>query len=125
MKKKSPSVSVRKHVPKTFTPFDHMLFFVIDPGNVQEPDHRCLARLVATLLSKENLFYDLVPFPAHTILQSARDIRGEKIPEVITLAWWKMNNFTTFVHNKKTAKIIRRALRLEKKTYQERIRWRH
>lgn len=112
-----------------FTPLDHLIMYTLEPGAVQEPDHRCLKRLITAATSLSNPFRHLIPFPCLTIMQACQDFAGEELPAQIALQWWKFNQHTSFFRSKKTAKIVRRALR-QKKLYSNlekkpKIRWRH
>lgn len=110
---------------KVFTPFDHLIMFASNPGDVQEPDHRCLERLVKSLFSKHNFFYDIIPYHVFKILEKIQTAKGERIPELIVSHWWKFNEHSQFLHNKKITRIIRRTQRLEKQDASFRLRWRH
>jgi hypothetical protein len=114
---------------KEFTPLDHLIMYTYEPGAVQEPDHRCLKRLVAAAISVQNPFRNVIPYPSQKIMQACTDFTGEELPAQIALRWWEYNQRTPFFRNKKTAKIVRRALR-QQKLYSNlekrpRIRWRH
>lgn len=113
-----------------YTPLDHMLHHAMEPGVTQEPDHRCLKRLLIAVSDPNNRFKDIIPFPVHRIIQQATSVSGEEIPEKLVLDWWEANGKTTFFRNNVTSKMVRRANR-QAHFYKDmppsfqRMRWRH
>jgi hypothetical protein len=94
---------------KPYLHIDHLILYVMQPGKVQEPDHRCMARLFEAILQPTFVFQHLVPLPVKTIIQSMR----EKTYKEAVRAWWEYNGRTVFFTHMETAKRVRRLLKDE------------
>lgn len=118
----------RTMVP-AYTPLDHMIMYTMEPGVTQEPDHRCIKRLLAICLHPQNPFRHIIPYPSMKIMEKCGDYSGEELPEKIVLFWHAFNEKTPFFRSRMTAKMVRRANR-QNNLYatippMKRIRWRH
>jgi hypothetical protein len=113
----------------TYTPIDHMILYTMEPGAVQEPDHRCISRVLNSCISPRNPFWSLIPYQCRVIMGECKDFSGEEVPEKLVIAWHKYNAKTPFFRSKATARMVRRAYR-QVQVYADiphikRIRWRH
>lgn len=124
----------KKNVPKkkristkTFSPIDHMIMHIIEPGEVQEPDHRCLKRLIQACMSATNPFVHIIPYHCQKIMQLVSECEGEELPKQIALLWFKFNNYTCFFRFNTTSRMVRRALRQDTimSSCAPTVRWRH
>jgi hypothetical protein len=119
----------KKKVLKMFTPLDHVILHTLEPGKIQEPDHRCFKRIASVVSNPNNFFADIIPFATKRILEASRGFGGEELPEKIALNWWKYNNETIFFQCKYTSKRVRRAVRQNARRlqaeYKPFMRWRH
>jgi hypothetical protein len=76
------------------------------PGVYQEPDRRCIARLLAAARQPDNPFRFVFPVPVQTILST---ISSNTIAACLQ-AWWDYNGNTEFFSSGKEAKRIRSLL---------------
>lgn len=101
---KNPSVS-KKHL----TPFDAVIKVVMAPGTTSDLDQRNWYFVVRAMLSPENLFADVLPGPARSILtdmlQADQDADHRK---ELAQAWFKYNENPEFFNNGKIASVMRK-----------------
>lgn len=87
---------------------DQMILFLMQPGKHQEPDQRCMERLVRAVCQPGNPYHRLVfPLPVQSIV---RLIRGETYLHCVA-AWWEYNNRTEFFASTQEAKRVRCAVK--------------
>lgn len=117
---------------KFYSPMDHIIFHLLEPGSIQEPDHRCLKRLIHAAHHVGNLFRNVVPIPCQEIIKECVAYQGHQLPEQVIMSWWRVNGYTHFFRNRATSKMVRRALRQQKLHESQtpgeramRVRWRH
>ena len=96
---------------RTYRPMlqlDQMILYLMQPGRYQEPDHRCMERLVRAVRQASNPYLCLFPSPVQHI---ARLIKGDTYRDCI-LAWWEFNGRTEFFSSAQEARRVRGALKL-------------
>lgn len=86
---------------------DQMLLFLMQPGHFQEPDHRCMERLVTAIRQPDNLYRNIFPAPVQRMVLS---ITGNTYPHCV-VAWWLYNGKTEFFATPQEAKRVRSALK--------------
>jgi hypothetical protein len=86
---------------------DLMLLYLMQPGKHQEPDRRCMERLVKAVRQASNPYRDMFPFPVHQI---ASRIKGDTYHHCV-LAWWEFNGKTEFLASAQEARRVRCALK--------------
>lgn len=86
---------------------DQMILFLLQPGRFQEPDHRCMERLVVAVRQPDNLYRGIFPAPVQRIIQ---DISGNTYQHCVA-AWWVFNGKTEFFSSPQEAKRVRSAVK--------------
>ena len=86
---------------------DQMILFLLQPGRFQEPDHRCMERLVVAVRQPDNMFRSIFPAPVQRI---TRDIAGDTYQHCVA-AWWLYNGRTEFFFSPQEAKRVRSAVK--------------
>lgn len=86
---------------------DQLLLFIMQPGRFQEPDHRCMERLVMAVRQEDNVYRRLFPAPVQRII---RDISGNTYQHCVA-AWWLYNGKTEFFSSPQEAKRVRGAVK--------------
>lgn len=87
---------------------DQMILFLMQPGKHQEPDMRCMERLVRAVRQPGNPYSRLIfPLPVQRIV---RLIRGETYLHCVA-AWWEYNGRTEFFASTQEAKRVRCAVK--------------
>jgi hypothetical protein len=86
---------------------DQMILFLMQPGRFQEPDHRCMERLVMAVRQPGNLYRHIFPIPVKTIVDA---INGDTYLHCV-VAWWKYNGNTEFFSSAQEAKRVRGAVK--------------
>jgi hypothetical protein len=85
---------------------DQLICYLMRPGVYQEPDRRCIARLLAAARQPDNPFRFVFPVPVQTMLST---ISSNTIAACLQ-AWWDYNGNTEFFSSGKEAKRIRSLL---------------
>ena len=98
---------------RVFTPFDSVLMHVLEPGHNPEPDHRCFARIVQTVIRPDNPFASLLPFTVRKILDEVSLRPRESLSKGLLMAWWEANARTPFFRHALTARMVRRAVKMQ------------
>lgn len=88
---------------------DQLILFLLQPGFHQEPDHRCMERLIAAARQADNPYRVVFPVQALTILDNAR---GNTLHDCI-VSWWDYNGRTEFFASGCEARMVRCALKKE------------
>lgn len=96
-----------KRTKQPMLQLDQLLMFLMQPGRFQEPDHRCMGRLVMALRQTDNLYRWLFPSPVQRII---RDISGNTYQHCVA-AWWLYNGKTEFFSSPQEAKRVRSAVK--------------
>ena len=86
---------------------DRMILFLLQPGRHQEPDMRCMERLVEALRQPCNPYRSVFPAPVQWI---ADRIRGNTYQHCV-LAWWEFNGRTEFFASAQEARRVRCAVK--------------
>lgn len=86
---------------------DQMILFLLQPGRFQEPDHRCMERLVVAVRQPDNMFRSIFPAPVQRI---TLDIAGDTYQHCVA-AWWLYNGRTEFFFSPQEAKRVRSAVK--------------
>ena len=86
---------------------DQMILFLMQPGRFQEPDHRCMDRLVVSIRQPDNVYRCIFPAPAQHII---RLISGNTYQHCVA-AWWVYNGRTEFFSSSQEAKRVRSAVK--------------
>jgi hypothetical protein len=114
-----------KRTARPMLQLDQMILFLMQPGKHQEPDHRCMERLVEAVRQAGNpyrrarsLFCPLIcaltrrgrrifPLPVQRI---TLDIEGNTFQHCVK-AWWEYNGRTEFFASAQEARRVRCALK--------------
>ena len=84
---------------------DQMVYYLINPGKGQEPDQRCMTRLVVAMKQHSNPYRLAIPTPVHDILSR---VAGDHVSLADVIAsWWRYNDETEFFSNPSTARLVR------------------
>lgn len=86
---------------------DQMILFLMQPGRFQEPDHRCMKRLVMAVRQPDNLYAWIFPLPVQGIVKM---IAGDTFQHCVA-AWWLYNGKTEFFSSSQEAKRVRSAVK--------------
>lgn len=87
---------------------DQMILFLMQPGRQQEPDLRCMERLVRAVRQAHNPYRASV-FPAPVRWIAAR-IAGDTFHDCV-VAWWEYNGQTEFFASAQEGRRVRCALK--------------
>jgi len=96
-----------KRQDKPVLQMDQLIIFMVNPGRMQEPDHRCVQRLVLAIKQPGNPLRMALPIQAESILMG---IEGEDIPSIVA-SWWKYNASTEFFASGHTARFVRSVIK--------------
>lgn len=91
---------------------DQMILFLMQPGRHQEPDMRCMERLVKAVRQPCNPYRALFPAPVRWIVSR---IKGDTYRDCV-VAWWEYNGRTEFFASAQEARRVRCALKAEDDT---------
>jgi len=90
---------------KSLLQVDQLIGYIMQPGRMNEPDSRCLVRLIEALRDETSPFAraHAIPLPVRHILSrlETNDLAS------IAKAWWDLNGRSSFFRHAQTAKIIR------------------
>ena len=97
---------------RNLTPFDHVLRLAIAPGTAPALDKRNWHKLLTRLLAPDNMFADLMPSPARSILTAMLQADpGADHGRTLALAWYEQNGRPQFFSSSKIAQAVRRHVR--------------
>lgn len=96
-----------KRTQQPMLQLDQMILFLMQPGRFQEPDHRCMERLVMAVRQPDNLYRNLFPSP---VLKITMDISDNTYQHCVA-AWWRYNDRTEFFASAQEAKRVRSAIK--------------
>lgn len=105
-KRRAEQGSLRRSV-RPLLQLDQMILYLMQPGRHQEPDRRCMERLVRAVREPSNPYRPLFPFPVQKIVDA---IKGDSYQECV-LAWWEYNGCTEFFASAQEARRVRGALK--------------
>ena len=88
---------------KPMLQLDRMILFLLQPGRHQEPDQRCMERLVQAMRQPSNPYRDVFPFPVQWMVQRVR----ANTYQHCVLAWWEYNGRTEFFASAQEARRVR------------------
>lgn len=98
-----------KRTRRPMLQLDQLIVYLLQPGKHQEPDHRCMERLVrAVRQGNANPFACVLPTPVRTIASS---IAGDTYLDCV-MAWWEYNGKTEFFASAQEARRVRCAMKL-------------
>lgn len=86
---------------------DHLIMYLMQPGRQQEPDHRCMERLIRAVRQDDNPFLSALPLPAQSIV---RRLKGDSYGHVVA-AWWDYNGKSEFFQSAQEARRVRCAIK--------------
>lgn len=98
----------RRRGKKPLLQLDRMILFLMQPGMQQEPDMRCMERLIRAIRQPDNPYVSHVfPTPVRWIVGR---ITGDTFHACIA-AWWEYNGRTEFFASAREARRVRCALK--------------
>ena len=97
----------RRRFGRPMLQLDRMILFLMQPGRHQEPDMRCMERLVKAVRQPSNPYLTLFPSPVRWIVAHAR---GDTYQDCVA-AWWEYNGRTEFFASSYEARRVRCALK--------------
>lgn len=106
-KRRVDHVRARTSSARPLLQLDRMILFLMQPGRHQEPDMRCMERLVKAVRQPDNPYSVAFPLPVRWIV--AR-IQGDTYQHCV-LAWWEYNGRTEFFASAQEARRVRCALK--------------
>jgi hypothetical protein len=105
-----------KRTRRPMLQFDQLVIYLLQPGKHQEPDHRCMERLVrAVRQGGANPFACVLPVPVRTIVSR---IQGDTYFDCV-MAWWEYNGKTEFFASAQEARRVRCAIKLQEEEEEE------
>lgn len=96
-----------KRKAKPVLQIDQLIMFLLSPGSMQEPDQRCVQRLVLALKQPGNPLRKALPMQVETILGN---MEGEDVHSAIS-AWWDYNGKCEFFANGDAARFVRSSIK--------------
>ena len=105
-KRRAEQGSLRRAI-RPMLQLDLLLLYLMQPGKHQEPDRRCMERLVKAARQDSNPYRAIFPFPVQQIVQR---IKGDTYHHCV-LAWWEFNGKTEFFASAQEARRVRCALK--------------
>jgi hypothetical protein len=106
-KRRVEHVRARPTAVRPMLQLDRMILFLMQPGRHQEPDMRCMERLVRAVRQPENPYRAAFPPPVQWIVSR---IQGDTYQHCV-LAWWEYNGRTEFFASAQEARRVRCALK--------------
>jgi hypothetical protein len=92
---------------KPYLQMDSLVLYLLHPGLVPEPDHRCMERLICAGRQKDNPYRAVFPLPILSILDRTT---GNTYLHAIA-AWWEYNGRTMFFQSAQVARRVRCAIK--------------
>lgn len=96
-----------KRTRRPLLQLDQMILFLMQPGKQQEPDHRCMERLVKAVRQVNNPYRRVFPAP---VLSISLMITEDTYQHCV-VAWWEYNGRTEFFSSAQEARRVRCALK--------------
>lgn len=96
-----------KRTKQPMLQIDQLILYLMQPGKHQEPDHRCMERLVMAVRQGTNPFIGVLPVPVQTIISLVKDNTYRDC----VLAWWEYNGRTRFFASAPEARRVRCAVK--------------
>lgn len=96
-----------KRTRRPMLQLDQLICFLLRPGEHQEPDHRCMERLVRAARDPTNPYRCVFPLPVRAILDAASD----DSTHACILAWWEYNGRSEFFASSQEARRVRMAIK--------------
>jgi len=97
----------RRRFGRPMLQLDKMILFLMQPGRHQEPDMRCMQRLVKAVRQPSNPYRVLFPSPVRWIVAH---IKGDTYKDCV-MAWWEYNGRTEFFASPYEARRVRCAIK--------------
>jgi hypothetical protein len=105
-KRRAEHGSLRRSI-RPMLQLDQMILYLMQPGRQQEPDRRCMERLVRAVRGECNPYRHVFPSIVQDVL---RRVQGDTYQDCI-LAWWEFNGCTEFFSSAQEARRVRVALK--------------
>lgn len=102
-RKRRAEITGLKRMKYPLLQIDQLVLFLMDPGRFQEPDNRCMVRLMMAIRQEDNPFYHMFPLPVKTIIHTIKDNTYHHA----VLAWWNYNGRTQFFSHAKQVRRVR------------------
>ena len=96
-----------KRMRQPMLQLDQLICFLLRPGFLPEPDHRCMERLVRAARDPSNPYRSVFPAPVRAILDAAAD----ESTHACVLAWWDYNGRSEFFASSQEARRVRMAIK--------------
>jgi len=96
-----------KRYGRPYLQLDALILYLLQPGKMPEPDHRCMKRLMRAARTSDNPFRRCFPLPVKTILSMTK---GDTYVHAIS-AWWEYNGRTQFFRSPQEARRVRCAIK--------------
>lgn len=96
-----------KRTRRPLLQLDQIILFLMQPGRQQEPDHRCMERLVKAVRQANNPYRHIFPMPVSSISLRIKDNTYQHC----VAAWWEYNGNTEFFASAQEARRVRCALK--------------
>ena len=96
-----------KRMHRPMLQLDQLICFLLRPGEHQEPDHRCMERLVRAARDPLNPYRGVFPAPVRAILDAAAD----DSTHACILSWWEYNGRSEFLASSQEARRVRMAVK--------------
>ena len=97
----------RRRFGRPLLQLDQMILYLMQPGRHQEPDMRCMQRLVRAVCQPSNPYLHLFPTPVRWMVGR---IKGYAYRDCV-LAWWEYNGRTEFFSSPQEARRVRSAVK--------------
>jgi hypothetical protein len=105
--KRRAETGLLKRTNKPMLQMDQLILFLMQPGRLQEPDHRCMDRLVKAIRQPDNPYRPVFPLP---VLRISLNIQ-ENTYQHCVIAWWDYNGRTEFFASAQEARRVRCAVK--------------
>ena len=102
---------------KPYLLFDQLIKFMLEPGSITFPDHRCSLRIIKSLIkptkkSVSQFLRQILPIPVSVMIDSiSPDFDESQLIHVLVKAWWDFNGKPVFFSNQRTARLVRKMIK--------------
>lgn len=105
--KRRAETGALKRTKRPLLQLDQLILFLMQPGRHQEPDHRCMERLVKAIRQPSNPYRHILPLPVQSIIRLIEDNTYQHC----VAAWWEYNDRTEFFASSQEARRVRCAIK--------------
>lgn len=105
--KRRAEMGTFKRTKRPLLQLDQLILFLMQPGKHQEPDHRCMQRLVKAVRQPSNPYRAIFPLPVYSI---SLLIKADTYQHCVA-AWWEYNGRTEFFASSQEARRVRCAIK--------------